>query len=110
MPALDVAELLADHLRPLRANARAGIAAHRHQSDFHREGNMSDEVTAEDHRAGEYRNDGDLRLAAHARGRVVGDDLGSELADAGGDLLLRDEDPVDVPVHGPTVSDGRAPD
>ena len=66
MPAADVAKLLAEHLRALRADAGAGITADGHQADFHREGDLANQVAAEDHRAGQDRHDGDLGLAGHA--------------------------------------------
>src|SRR5262249_44764027 len=92
MAATDVAELLADELRALGAQRLAGIAADGHQADLHLHWQLADEIAAEDHRAGEDRDDGDFRLTPRRPWReMIPRDLLGHLADAGHDLILRNE-------------------
>ena len=63
-----LADLLPDHLRPLRANARAGIAADGEHADLHVKRNLPDQIATENQRAGKNGDDGDFCVNSHCRG------------------------------------------
>jgi hypothetical protein len=94
-----VAHLLAEHLRALRAQALARIGADGHEPDAHRDRDFPDQIGAEDHRPGQDRHDGDLRLPLHLRRRVIGGNLPGHLPNPDSNLFLGDQDAVDVELH-----------
>ena len=91
-------ESLTEAARQADLRFTSGDAPRSDQAQAEAQGELAHEVGAEDHAAGEDGDEGDLDVGALVGG-VVGDDLGGEFADAGGDLVSGDEDAVDVGEH-----------
>jgi hypothetical protein len=94
----DFTQVVRQHLRSLGAYALAGITADNQQADLHGEGDLPDEISTEDHRAGHDRDDGDLREIILADA-VIGGDLCRQFAHPAGDLIVGNENAFDVFVH-----------